>query len=243
MSDPGGLSQILGVWKQTKRNDRDINHHQKNGDRIVIARIRIALHAFQRALQSSKLIKRARQQDEDVLVDELAGKQVAYRVILPMKNESLLVAPMGKDLLQLGIGQICLQLVLEAGLAFRSRKSGKISGVATLRGILPGLAFAQEIAQRGQPGEMAIKYILQSGEGLRGIQSADRRRQPVGQDEAVGDELAGRRKRFIESRVALLILECEDDRQRRSYDGQDRRRYRQKIPVRDLKERGDEHRP
>src|SRR5262245_8352132 len=134
MSDPGGLSQILGVWKQTKRNDRDINHHQKNGDRIVISRIRIALHAFQRALQSSKLIKRARQHGQDVLVDEVAGMQVAHRVILPMKNESLLVAPMGEDLLQLGIRQICLELVLDAGSAFRSWMFCKKSGVVWICG-------------------------------------------------------------------------------------------------------------
>jgi hypothetical protein len=51
------------------------------------------------------------------------------------------------------------------------------------------------------------------------------------------------RKSFIEARIALLILEREDNRKRRSYNCQYRGRYRQKTPVRDLKEKGDEQRP
>src|SRR5262245_14784061 len=103
MPDPSGFPEILGVWKETERNDRDINHHQKHSDRIVVARIRIVFHSFQCALQSSKLVERTCQYDQDVFADELFSMQVAHRIVLPVKNEGLLVAPMRNDLLQFGI--------------------------------------------------------------------------------------------------------------------------------------------
>ena len=90
---------------------------------------------------------------------------------------------------------------------------------------------------------MAIEYVLQSRAGPFGIERAECGCQPVGQDQAVRDELAGGRKSFVEARVALLILERENDRERRTDNRQDRRRDRQKIPVRELKERGDQQRP
>src|SRR3954451_15200821 len=75
------------------------------------------------------------------------------------------------------------------------------------------------------------------------IQIAKGRRQPVGEDQALSGQPPGGRKRFIEARVTLLIFESENDREYRSDDCQYRRLYRQKIPVRELKEQGDEQRP
>ena len=160
-----------------------------------------------------------------------------------MKNESLLVASMRHDFLQLGIRQAGLQLVLQDGLAFRGGKFGEKSTFPASKCVFPGFSFAQEKAQRRQPGEMAIEHLFQRRAGLRGIQTANRRRQLVGQDQTVRDELPGKRKGVVEARVALLILECENDRERRSDDRQDRCRHRQKIPVRDLKQQRDEQRP
>jgi len=78
---------------------------------------------------------------------------------------------------------------------------------------------------------MAIEQLLQSQAGLRGIRIADRRCQLVGQDQAVRGESPGERKSVVKARVALLILEGENDRERRSDNRQHRRRYRQEIPV------------
>src|SRR5215510_9345109 len=94
MFDLGGFSQLLGVWKETKRHQRDKHGHQHNGDRIIIARIRIILHSLQRALRSSKIIKRAGQHNQYEFADELFVVQVADSFILQMKNQSLLVASM-----------------------------------------------------------------------------------------------------------------------------------------------------
>src|SRR5262245_9740167 len=161
-----------------------------------------------------------------------------------MKDQSLFVASMRNDFLQLGIGQVCLQLVLEDGPTFRRRrKFGKKSDVSRFRSIFPGFSFPQKKAQRSQPGEMAIKHFLQSRERLHSIRIANRRYQLVGQDQTIRGESPGKRKSVVKARVALLILECENDRERRSDNCQYRRRYRQEIPVRDLKEQGGAQRP
>jgi hypothetical protein len=129
MLDPSGSPEFLGIWKETKRYKRGKNRHEHNGDRIVVPRIRIVLYSLQAALQSNEVIKHACQHDCYEFVDELSVIQIADRFVLAMKNESLFVAPMRQDFLQLGIRQIRLQLVLESGLAFRSRNLGKKSSV------------------------------------------------------------------------------------------------------------------
>ena len=63
---------------------------------------------------------------------------------------------------------------------------------------------------------MAIKHFFQSRAGLRGIQAANRGCQLVGQDQTVRVELRGKCKSFVKARVALLVLECENNRERRS---------------------------
>src|SRR5262245_26919977 len=243
MFDLGGFSQLLGVCKETKRYQRNKHGHQHNGDRIIIARIRIILHSLQRALRSSKIIKCAGQHNQYEFADELFVVQVADSFILQMKNQSLLVASMRNDFLQLGVRQVRFQLVLKYGLALRRRNFGKKSSVPRFKSIFPGLFLSQEEAQRSQPREMAIEHLFQSRAGLCSIQLADRRRQLVGQVQTVRGELPGKRKGFIKARVALLILECEDNRERRPDNRQNRRRYRQKCPVRNLKEQGDDQRP
>ena len=70
-----------------------------------------------------------------------------------------------------------------------------------------------------------------------------RGRQLVGQDQAVRDELSGKHESVVEACIALLIFERDNDRERRPDNGQYRRRDRQKIPLRNLKEKGDEQRP
>ena len=84
---------------------------------------------------------------------------------------------------------------------------------------------------------MAVKDLFQS-RFRRGISIADRRHQPVGQDQTGRTDLAGQDKTVIEACVALLALEGETDRERRPYDGQDRPRHRQKAPARDRQEQG-----
>jgi hypothetical protein len=157
LPDPGGFSQLLGVRKEAERHDRDEDLHQENGDRIVVARVWVALYSLQGALRSGQIVERRRQRKQYVLADELLIMQAADGFILPMQDQSLLVASMRHDFLHVGIRQIRLQLALEGGLAFRSPKPGEKSRVARLGGILPGLSVAQEKAQRSQPGEMAIK--------------------------------------------------------------------------------------
>ena len=60
-SIPAGLSELLRIGKQAERHDRDKDHHQKDRDRIIIARIGIVLDPLQRALHARKVVERARQ--------------------------------------------------------------------------------------------------------------------------------------------------------------------------------------
>ena len=61
-----------------------------------------------------------------------------------MKNQSLLVASMRREFLQLGVRQVGLQLVLQDRLAFRRGKLGKKASVSPLGRIFPGFFLTQE---------------------------------------------------------------------------------------------------
>ena len=122
--EAGRLSKLLRMRKQAERHERDKDHHQKNSDRIIVARIRIALDPLQRALHAQKIIDRAHQERQPEFADEFLVVEIADGITLPAEQESLLVAAMRQDLLQLGIRQIVRQFVLERRLAFRRRKFG-----------------------------------------------------------------------------------------------------------------------
>src|SRR5262245_20256728 len=113
---------------------------------------------------------------------------------------------MRKEILQFGIRQISLHLLLKYGLAFRRWNFGEKSNVPRLERVFPEFSFAQEKAQRSQPSEMPAKDLLQSWVGPRRICMPRHQHQLVGQDQAVRDELSGKHESVVRACIALLIF-------------------------------------